>query len=169
MLIHSHVVGQAALSSSSRGLGPIAKEHLGRAPTLYEEFLTSGLSQRIEEDKGPDLHHTLVRHALMTVSLAYKDILESKENDVERRELRDELVKVRKELTVGIDCEKQLAADLKEPQAHEKDLELKLKKSAVMGTKLQADIERIRGELVLSQGLLEKSKEDLAKKDEELA
>ncbi|KAL5799490.1 hypothetical protein ACOSQ4_032374 [Xanthoceras sorbifolium] len=150
MPIHSAVVGEAAVSSSSRGLGPIVKEYLGRTPTLYEEFLTAGLSQRIEEDKGSDFHHTLVRHAVMTVSLAYKDILESKENDVERRELRDELAKVRKALAVGIDCEKQLAADLKEPQARGKALELELKKSAVRGTKLQADVERIRGELVLS-------------------
>ncbi|KAL5857379.1 hypothetical protein ACOSQ3_004837 [Xanthoceras sorbifolium] len=33
---HSAVVGQVALPSSSRGLGPVVKEYLKRAPTLYE-------------------------------------------------------------------------------------------------------------------------------------
>ncbi|KAL5861889.1 hypothetical protein ACOSQ4_003185 [Xanthoceras sorbifolium] len=62
---HSAMVGQAALMSSSRGLGTVAREYLRRAPVLYEEFLTEGLSQHIEEDKGSDLCYTLVRHALM--------------------------------------------------------------------------------------------------------
>ncbi|KAL5751949.1 hypothetical protein ACOSQ2_022456 [Xanthoceras sorbifolium] len=44
------VVGQTTFSSLSRGLGPIAREYLGRATTLYKELLTGGLSQRIKED-----------------------------------------------------------------------------------------------------------------------
>ncbi|KAL5789488.1 hypothetical protein ACOSQ2_004376 [Xanthoceras sorbifolium] len=59
------VMGLAIFLSLSRGLGEIAKEYLDRAPMLYEEFLTGGLSQRIEEDEGSDLRHTIVRHALL--------------------------------------------------------------------------------------------------------
>ncbi|KAL5750438.1 hypothetical protein ACOSP7_025041 [Xanthoceras sorbifolium] len=62
---HYAVVGQAAFPSSSWGLGPVAREYLGRTLTLYKEFLIGGLSQHIKEDKGPDLCHTLVRYALM--------------------------------------------------------------------------------------------------------
>ncbi|KAL5760643.1 hypothetical protein ACOSP7_019155 [Xanthoceras sorbifolium] len=39
-----------------------------------------------------DLHHTLLRHALVSASLVYQDMLEAERNDVERRELCDELV-----------------------------------------------------------------------------
>ncbi|KAL5767712.1 hypothetical protein ACOSQ2_014495 [Xanthoceras sorbifolium] len=62
---HSVIAGPAAFPSSSWALGVVAKEYLGQAPILYEEFLTRGLSQRIEEDECPDLCHTLVRHALL--------------------------------------------------------------------------------------------------------
>ncbi|KAL5787714.1 hypothetical protein ACOSP7_004663 [Xanthoceras sorbifolium] len=62
---HSTAVGLAAFSSSSRGLGAVAKDYLERTPMLYEEFLTKGLSQLINEDEGPDLRHILVRHALL--------------------------------------------------------------------------------------------------------
>ncbi|KAL5851643.1 hypothetical protein ACOSQ3_006761 [Xanthoceras sorbifolium] len=69
-----------------------------RAPTLYEEFLTSGLSQRIKQDKGMDLRHTLLRHTIIFASLAYKDMLDAKRNEAERRELCNELMKAKKEL-----------------------------------------------------------------------
>ncbi|KAL5745829.1 hypothetical protein ACOSP7_026975 [Xanthoceras sorbifolium] len=52
---HFAVVGQAALPSLSRCLSTVAREYLRRALVLYEEFLIGGLSQRIEEDKDPDL------------------------------------------------------------------------------------------------------------------
>ncbi|KAL5754170.1 hypothetical protein ACOSP7_022390 [Xanthoceras sorbifolium] len=65
MPTHSVVVGQAVLPSSSQGLGTVPREYLRQAPVLYEEFITGDLSQRIEEDKGLDLCHTLVRHALI--------------------------------------------------------------------------------------------------------
>ncbi|KAL5865546.1 hypothetical protein ACOSQ3_003060 [Xanthoceras sorbifolium] len=63
------MVGATAFPSSSRGLSAIAKEYLNQAPILYEEFLTGGLSQHIEEDEDPDLRYTLVRHALLGPSL----------------------------------------------------------------------------------------------------
>ncbi|KAL5848940.1 hypothetical protein ACOSQ4_006953 [Xanthoceras sorbifolium] len=107
------------------------KEYLGRAPVLYKEFLTRSLSQRIEEDKGPELCYTLVRHALMIAYMAYKDMLESEENDAEKGELSDKLLKVKKELAVGAGREKQLVAELKESRAHEKALEMELKELAV--------------------------------------
>ncbi|KAL5840779.1 hypothetical protein ACOSQ4_013387 [Xanthoceras sorbifolium] len=44
MPTHSTAVGQATLPSPSRGLGVVMREYLGRAPVLYEEFLTGGLS-----------------------------------------------------------------------------------------------------------------------------
>ncbi|KAL5835026.1 hypothetical protein ACOSQ3_014613 [Xanthoceras sorbifolium] len=81
-------------------------EHSAMAPMLYEEFLTDGLNQRIEEDKGPDLRHTLVCHALMTACLTYKYMLESEGNDMERRKLHDELMKAMRELVIGVGCEK---------------------------------------------------------------
>ncbi|KAL5766176.1 hypothetical protein ACOSP7_016793 [Xanthoceras sorbifolium] len=59
------VIGPAVFLSSSRGLGVVAKEYLDRAPMLYEEFLIGDLSQRIEENEGPDLRHTLGFHALL--------------------------------------------------------------------------------------------------------
>ncbi|KAL5805052.1 hypothetical protein ACOSQ3_031852 [Xanthoceras sorbifolium] len=62
------VVGPAVFPSSNRGLGAVAKEYLDRALMLYEEFLIEGLSQRIDEDKGPDLRHTIVCHALLLSS-----------------------------------------------------------------------------------------------------
>ncbi|KAL5782483.1 hypothetical protein ACOSP7_007512 [Xanthoceras sorbifolium] len=110
-----------------RGMAARSAVYLGRASVLYEEFLIGGLSQRIEEDKGLDLRHTLVRHALMIACLAHKNMLEYEENDTVRRELRDELIKVNKELTVGVGREKQLVADLEEARAHEKALEMELK------------------------------------------
>ncbi|KAL5812298.1 hypothetical protein ACOSQ3_027248 [Xanthoceras sorbifolium] len=61
----SVVVGSAAYSSSSLGLGVVVKEYFKRAPMLYKEFLTRGLSQCIEEDEDPDLCHTLVYQALL--------------------------------------------------------------------------------------------------------
>ncbi|KAL5785722.1 hypothetical protein ACOSQ2_008114 [Xanthoceras sorbifolium] len=61
----SVVAGSTAYPSLSQGLGAVAQEYLKRALMLYEEFLTGGLSQLIEEDEGPDLRHTLVRHALL--------------------------------------------------------------------------------------------------------
>ncbi|KAL5773539.1 hypothetical protein ACOSQ2_013463 [Xanthoceras sorbifolium] len=108
---------------------------------LYEEFFIRGLSQRIEEDKGPDLRHSLVRHALMIACLAYKDMLESEQNDAERRELRDELIKAKRELVVEADREKRLAVNLKESRAREKALELELKESVARSNEKQADIE----------------------------
>ncbi|KAL5752229.1 hypothetical protein ACOSP7_022415 [Xanthoceras sorbifolium] len=62
------VVGLAAFSFSSRGLGAVAKEYLDQASTLYEEFLTRGLSQRVDEDEGSDLRHMLVCYALLELS-----------------------------------------------------------------------------------------------------
>ncbi|KAL5857401.1 hypothetical protein ACOSQ3_004859 [Xanthoceras sorbifolium] len=140
-----------------------------QAPILYETFLTGGLSQRIEEDRRLDLRHTLVRHALMTIRLAYKDMLESEENDAKKREMCDELMKARKELTVGAGKKKQLAINLKESQTRGRALELELKEYTAKMNELLANIERARSELALSQGLLKKLKEELAKKDEELA
>ncbi|KAL5748010.1 hypothetical protein ACOSQ2_025307 [Xanthoceras sorbifolium] len=49
---HYAVVGQAAFPSSSWGLGPVAREYLGRTLTLYKEFLIGGLSQHIEKIRG---------------------------------------------------------------------------------------------------------------------
>ncbi|KAL5806641.1 hypothetical protein ACOSQ4_029374 [Xanthoceras sorbifolium] len=72
-----------------------------RAPTLYEEFLTGGLSQRIEEGNRIYLRHTLLRYTLISASLAYKDMLEAEGNEAER-----------KELVVGAQCEKQLLVEL---------------------------------------------------------
>ncbi|KAL5770298.1 hypothetical protein ACOSP7_014452 [Xanthoceras sorbifolium] len=95
--------------SAKQSIKRMRPEYSAVAPILYEEFLTDGLNQRIEEDKGPDLRHTLVRHDLIlnfTACLAYKDMLESEENDVERRELHDELMKAVRELVVGAGCEK---------------------------------------------------------------
>ncbi|KAL5767621.1 hypothetical protein ACOSQ2_014404 [Xanthoceras sorbifolium] len=66
----SVVVGSAAYPSSSRGLGAVTHEYLKQAPMLYKEFLTRGLSQLIEEDEGPNLRHTLVRHALLMRELS---------------------------------------------------------------------------------------------------
>ncbi|KAL5865463.1 hypothetical protein ACOSQ3_002977 [Xanthoceras sorbifolium] len=140
MSTHSDAAGQAILSSSSRGLSPIAKEYLGQAPILYEEFLTDDLSQHIEENKGPHLRHTLVRRTLITVCLTYKDMLKSKENDAYRRELHDELKKARRELAVGVGREKQLVADLKKARASEKALEMELKELAARATELRVDI-----------------------------
>ncbi|KAL5756638.1 hypothetical protein ACOSQ2_021384 [Xanthoceras sorbifolium] len=65
----SIVAGSAAYPSSTRDLSAVAQEYLKRATMLYEEFLTRGLSQCIEEDEGPYLRHTLVRHALLRPSL----------------------------------------------------------------------------------------------------
>ncbi|KAL5747269.1 hypothetical protein ACOSP7_024266 [Xanthoceras sorbifolium] len=73
---------------------------------LYEDFLTSALSQRIEEDTRMDRLHTLLRHTLMSASLAYKDMLETERNEAKRREMCDELIKARKELVVGAGREK---------------------------------------------------------------
>ncbi|KAL5843784.1 hypothetical protein ACOSQ4_009742 [Xanthoceras sorbifolium] len=56
---------QVTISSSCWTLGFIAREYLDPVPTLYEDFLTSGLSQRIKMDKGMDLRNTLFRHTLM--------------------------------------------------------------------------------------------------------
>ncbi|KAL5805016.1 hypothetical protein ACOSQ3_031816 [Xanthoceras sorbifolium] len=61
----SIMAGSAVYPSSGRGLGAVAQEYLKRASMLYKEFLTRGLSQRIEEEEGPDLHHTLIRHAIL--------------------------------------------------------------------------------------------------------
>ncbi|KAL5789493.1 hypothetical protein ACOSQ2_004381 [Xanthoceras sorbifolium] len=63
------VMGPAIFLSSSRGLGEIVKEYLDRTSMLYEKFLTGGLSQHIEEDEGSDLRHTIVRHALLELSV----------------------------------------------------------------------------------------------------
>ncbi|KAL5738917.1 hypothetical protein ACOSQ2_028097 [Xanthoceras sorbifolium] len=62
------VVGPAAFPSLSRGLSVVVKEYLDRAPMLYEEFLTEGLSQHIKEDEDLNLRHTIVRHALLELS-----------------------------------------------------------------------------------------------------
>ncbi|KAL5734346.1 hypothetical protein ACOSP7_032207 [Xanthoceras sorbifolium] len=62
------MVAPSAFPSSSRGLGTIPQEYLKRAPMLYEEFLTRGLSQRIADDEGPNLRHSLVCHALLELS-----------------------------------------------------------------------------------------------------
>ncbi|KAL5811901.1 hypothetical protein ACOSQ3_026851 [Xanthoceras sorbifolium] len=73
--ISYHVVAAQVTPTSSRWtLGPIVREYLDRVSTLYEDFLTSSLSQYIEVDKGIDLRHILLRHALMisTSSLAAK-------------------------------------------------------------------------------------------------
>ncbi|KAL5736805.1 hypothetical protein ACOSQ2_031593 [Xanthoceras sorbifolium] len=74
---HSIMAGSTVYPSSGRGLGAVAQEYLKRASMLYKEFLTRGLSQRIEEEEGPDFHHTLIRHAL----LAY---IKSKEDEEQR-------------------------------------------------------------------------------------
>ncbi|KAL5831187.1 hypothetical protein ACOSQ3_016614 [Xanthoceras sorbifolium] len=75
------MVGPTVFPSSSRGFSTVAKEYLDLAPMLYEEFLTGGLSQRIEEDEDPNLCHTIICHALL-------------DNDAEKRVLRDELAKM---------------------------------------------------------------------------
>ncbi|KAL5775846.1 hypothetical protein ACOSP7_013403 [Xanthoceras sorbifolium] len=87
-------------------------EYLKWALTLYEDFLTSGLSQRIEMDKRIDFRHTLLRHALTSASLAYKDVLETEKSEAERIELRDELKKARRELAAGVEREKWLAVEV---------------------------------------------------------
>ncbi|KAL5811939.1 hypothetical protein ACOSQ3_026889 [Xanthoceras sorbifolium] len=107
----STVVGLVAFPFSSQGLGTVANEYLERAPMLYEEFLTRGLSQCIEEDEGPVLRHTLVRHALLTTCLLYKNMLEFEDNDEERRVLRNELIKTKQGLAVVEGREKKLAAE----------------------------------------------------------
>ncbi|KAL5865691.1 hypothetical protein ACOSQ3_003205 [Xanthoceras sorbifolium] len=61
----SVMAGFAAYPSSSRGLGAVAQEYLKTGLMLYEKFITGGLSQYIKKDEGPDLRHTLVRHALL--------------------------------------------------------------------------------------------------------
>ncbi|KAL5743902.1 hypothetical protein ACOSQ2_027018 [Xanthoceras sorbifolium] len=113
----SIMVGLVAFLSSSRGLGTVVDEYLERAPMLYEEFLTGGLSQHIEEDEGPDLRHTLGRHALLTACLSYKNMLESEDNDAERRVLRDKLIKTNRGLVVVEGREKELAAELEKSLA----------------------------------------------------
>ncbi|KAL5736911.1 hypothetical protein ACOSQ2_031699 [Xanthoceras sorbifolium] len=77
-----------------------------RAPTLYEEFLTGGLSQRIKEGKGMDLRHTLLRHTIMLASLAYKHMFDAKRNEAERMKLCNELMKAKKELAARTGHEK---------------------------------------------------------------
>ncbi|KAL5770997.1 hypothetical protein ACOSP7_015151 [Xanthoceras sorbifolium] len=110
----STAVGLAVFPSSSRGLGAVEKEYLEQASMLYKEFLTGGLSQLIEEDEGSDLRHTLIRHAFLTACLSYKNMLKSEENDTEKIELCDELMKVKQTLAVMEGREKKLVAELKE-------------------------------------------------------
>ncbi|KAL5775771.1 hypothetical protein ACOSP7_013328 [Xanthoceras sorbifolium] len=119
-------------------------EYLERAPTLYEDFLTSGLRQHIEMGKGMDLYHTLLRHTLMSASLAYKDVFETEKNEAERRELRDELVKARSELAARAGREKQLAAEVQESQILRKALQLEVKDSTTKINELQARLERAK-------------------------
>ncbi|KAL5803017.1 hypothetical protein ACOSQ4_031322 [Xanthoceras sorbifolium] len=76
----STMVGLAVFTSSSWGLGAVANEYLEHAPMCYEEFLTRGLSQHIKEDEGLNLHHTLVRHALLRPSLGSRSGLLAREN-----------------------------------------------------------------------------------------
>ncbi|KAL5776967.1 hypothetical protein ACOSP7_009893 [Xanthoceras sorbifolium] len=141
----SVVVGSAAYPSSSQGLGLVMKEYLKQAPMLYKEFLTRGLSQLIEEDEGPDLRHTLVRHALLTANLSYKIMLESDDNDAKRRVLRDEILKMKLGLTIAKGREKGLAAELEKLRAREKALEMELKESAATLNEKHAEAERARG------------------------
>ncbi|KAL5865712.1 hypothetical protein ACOSQ3_003226 [Xanthoceras sorbifolium] len=79
-------------------------------------------------DKGMDLRHTLLHHALT-------DVLETEKSEAERSELCDELGKVNRELVVGVECEQRLAAEVHESQVLRKVLELKVKESA---TKISA-------------------------------
>ncbi|KAL5779353.1 hypothetical protein ACOSQ2_010090 [Xanthoceras sorbifolium] len=116
------------------------EEYLEWALTLYEDFLTRGLSQRIEMDKGIDLRHTLIYHTLMPASLVCKDVLETEKNDVERRELGDELAKAMRELTVRAEHDKQLAAEVWESQVLRKALELEVKESTFKINELQAGV-----------------------------
>ncbi|KAL5752492.1 hypothetical protein ACOSP7_022686 [Xanthoceras sorbifolium] len=104
-------------------------EYLDQVPTFYEDFLSGGVSQCIEMDKGMDLRHTLLHHAFMSVSLAYKDVLETEKSEAKRRELRDELGKARRELAAGVEREKWLVIEVHESKALRKVMELGVKES----------------------------------------
>ncbi|KAL5818792.1 hypothetical protein ACOSQ4_022634 [Xanthoceras sorbifolium] len=145
------------------------REYLEWAPVLYEDFLTVSLSQRIEEDMGMNLRHTLLRHTLMSASLAYKNMLKTESNKAKRRELRDELVKAMGELAAGAECEKRLAAEVKESHAVKRALELEVKVSTIKINELQVNLERARGELDRSRELTKKLNDELARKGKELA
>ncbi|KAL5758336.1 hypothetical protein ACOSP7_020947 [Xanthoceras sorbifolium] len=141
------MVGPVVFPSSSQGLGAVAKEYLDRALMLNEEFLTGGLSQCIKEDEGPDLRHTIVRHALLTTYLSYKNMLESEDNDAKRRVIRDELLKTKQGLAVVEGREKELAVELEKLQAHDKALEMELKESVAALNEKQSEVERAYKEM----------------------
>ncbi|KAL5743568.1 hypothetical protein ACOSQ2_026684 [Xanthoceras sorbifolium] len=181
-----HVVAaQVAPTSSRWTLGPIIREYLDRVSTLYEDFLTSSLSQYIEVDKGIDLRHILLRHALMistsscisfffplrslSASLAYKDVFETEKSEAKIKELCNELRKVKRELAVRAKREKRLAAKVKDSKALRKVLELEVKEFAAKISELQVGLERTRSELDDSQGLLERQRVYMVKKGREFA
>ncbi|KAL5776850.1 hypothetical protein ACOSP7_009776 [Xanthoceras sorbifolium] len=73
-------------------------------------------------------------------SLVCKDVLETEKNDVERRELGDELAKAMRELTVRAEHDKQLAAEVWESQVLRKALKLEVKESTFKINELQAGV-----------------------------
>ncbi|KAL5864573.1 hypothetical protein ACOSQ3_002087 [Xanthoceras sorbifolium] len=77
-----------------------------RVPTLYDDFLTRGLSHRIEEEQKEELRHILLRYTLMFACLTHKDLLEIERSEAEKRELREELEAARRELTEKMELEK---------------------------------------------------------------
>ncbi|KAL5826981.1 hypothetical protein ACOSQ4_018778 [Xanthoceras sorbifolium] len=105
---------------------------------------------------------------IWSASLAYKDMLETESNEAKRRELRDEVVKIRGELAPGVERKKQLAAVVNKSHAINRSLELEVKGSTDKINELQVNLERFRGELDRSRELVEKLKDESAKKGEEL-
>ncbi|KAL5738602.1 hypothetical protein ACOSP7_031363 [Xanthoceras sorbifolium] len=96
----------ASFANNHRKRNEVAFDASTKALTLYEKFLTGGLSQRIKEDKGMDLRHTLLRHTIMFASLTYKHMLDAKRNEAERMKLCNELIKAKKELAARTGHEK---------------------------------------------------------------
>ncbi|KAL5798467.1 hypothetical protein ACOSQ2_003287 [Xanthoceras sorbifolium] len=78
---------EVAPSSSDWTLSPVVIEFLEWAPTLFEDFLTKGLSWYIEEDQEVDLRHFLLYYFLMVCKdeLASKAALEKKLTEEAKR------------------------------------------------------------------------------------